>query len=129
MRRFNVVALSTQRTSSLSLLFSPCVRFRRHVRWFSSDDEVYQRLSLWGDQAHKLEPLTHCCRGCGWELQTVDSTALGYIPPVKLEPPTPGPEDIEVAPALDGRHLLCKRCWRIEHHNEVSMGEVMMLCW
>ncbi|WJH32986.1 ribosome biogenesis GTPase YqeH [Paenibacillus sp. CC-CFT747] len=44
------------------------------------------------------------CEGCGVELQTEEPSRLGYIPPQALEK-TP---------------VVCQRCYRIKHYNEMS---------
>lgn len=51
----------------------------------------------WAPQA------THC-EGCGARLQTADPEAAGYVPPA----------------ALEREHIICQRCFRIRHYNEVA---------
>lgn len=48
------------------------------------------------------------CRGCGETLQSEDSGKAGYVPPHRLEE-----EDV-----------LCRRCFRIIHYNEVTPAAV-----
>ncbi|MBF0714126.1 ribosome biogenesis GTPase YqeH [Gemella sp. GH3] len=47
------------------------------------------------------------CIGCGIEIQTEDSTKQGYLPKSVVE------KNIE-------NSLICKRCFRLKHHNEIS---------
>ncbi|WP_373285929.1 ribosome biogenesis GTPase YqeH [Marinithermofilum abyssi] len=44
------------------------------------------------------------CEGCGVELQTERPHAPGYVPPS----------------ALEREHVICKRCFRIRHYNEIA---------
>ncbi|MGN8645576.1 ribosome biogenesis GTPase YqeH [Gracilibacillus sp. HCP3S3_G5_1] len=43
------------------------------------------------------------CEGCGAEIQTEDKTKSGYVP----------------KSALENEHIICKRCFRLKHYNEV----------
>ncbi|MEX2461799.1 MAG: ribosome biogenesis GTPase YqeH [Paenibacillaceae bacterium] len=47
--------------------------------------------------------ITHC-EGCGVKLQTIDTAKLGFIP----------------EQALNREPIICQRCFRIKHYNEVS---------
>ncbi len=47
------------------------------------------------------------CEGCGVELQTENPDRPGYVPPA----------------ALKREHVICKRCFRIRHYNEVTPME------
>lgn len=47
------------------------------------------------------------CIGCGIEIQTEDSKKQGYLPK-------------SVVDKNIGENLICKRCFRLKHHNEVS---------
>lgn len=51
------------------------------------------------------------CIGCGIDIQTEDSTKQGYLP-LSV-----------VSKSIDG-NLICKRCFRLKHHNEVSDVEL-----
>ncbi|MGP4041784.1 ribosome biogenesis GTPase YqeH [Gracilibacillus sp. D59] len=44
------------------------------------------------------------CEGCGAEIQTEDKTKSGYVP----------------QSALDNEHIICQRCFRLKHYNEVQ---------
>ncbi len=44
------------------------------------------------------------CQGCGAEIQTEDPNAVGYAP----------------ASALEREDIICKRCFRLKHYNEVQ---------
>ncbi|MBF0710723.1 MULTISPECIES: ribosome biogenesis GTPase YqeH [unclassified Gemella] len=57
-----------------------------------------------------LEKLT--CIGCGIDIQTEDENKQGYLP-LSL-----------VAKSVDLNHLICKRCFRLKNHNEVTDVEL-----
>ncbi|WP_027963502.1 ribosome biogenesis GTPase YqeH [Halalkalibacillus halophilus] len=44
------------------------------------------------------------CQGCGVKIQTTDENAIGYAPPA----------------ALSREDVICKRCFRLRHYNEVQ---------
>ncbi|RYL91551.1 ribosome biogenesis GTPase YqeH [Sporolactobacillus sp. THM7-4] len=44
------------------------------------------------------------CEGCGVKIQTEDKNGLGYAPPS----------------ALENEHVVCQRCFRLTHYNEVQ---------
>ncbi|PKR79062.1 ribosome biogenesis GTPase YqeH [Halalkalibacillus sediminis] len=44
------------------------------------------------------------CQGCGAEIQTEDKSKIGYAPPT----------------ALEREEVICKRCFRLKHYNEVQ---------
>ncbi|GAB2554688.1 ribosome biogenesis GTPase YqeH [Gracilibacillus alcaliphilus] len=44
------------------------------------------------------------CEGCGAEIQTEDKSKAGYVP----------------ASALTKEHIICQRCFRLTHYNEVQ---------
>jgi hypothetical protein len=80
-----------------------------------------ERIVLWHEgEVAKMEPLSHVCRGCGWELQSEDPNALGYVPPSKLEPPPPpGPDEMGLVDPEPPEIPICVRCHRVLYHNEV----------
>src|SRR5699024_936475 len=49
-----------------------------------------------------VEPLH--CQGCGVRIQTADPQEVGYTP----------------TSALEREDLLCKRCFRLKHYNEIA---------
>lgn len=51
-----------------------------------------------------LEVETIYCKGCGAHIQTTDSNAIGYAP----------------ESALERTEVLCKRCFRLKHYNELT---------
>ncbi|SHN10316.1 ribosome biogenesis GTPase YqeH [Gracilibacillus kekensis] len=50
-----------------------------------------------------MEEALHC-EGCGAEIQTEDKTKSGYVP----------------KSALNNEHIICQRCFRLKHYNEVQ---------
>lgn len=54
-----------------------------------------------------LSEETRYCAGCGVPIQTEDPRRSGYVPPE----------------ALEREHLVCRRCHRIRHYNEVGKTE------
>lgn len=51
------------------------------------------------------------CIGCGIAIQTEDSSKQGYLPKSVVDK------------SIDG-NLICKRCFRLKHHNEISDVEL-----
>ncbi|UOQ86087.1 ribosome biogenesis GTPase YqeH [Gracilibacillus salinarum] len=47
------------------------------------------------------------CEGCGAEIQTEDKTKSGFVP----------------QSALSNEHIICQRCFRLKHYNEVQEVE------
>ncbi|GAE94084.1 GTP-binding protein YqeH [Gracilibacillus boraciitolerans JCM 21714] len=50
-----------------------------------------------------MEELMYC-EGCGAEIQTKEKTKSGFVP----------------RSALDSEHIICQRCFRLKHYNEVQ---------